>query len=322
MAKSTLLLSTLIPFAVLIAAIEFCIGIGILFGSFKRLSTIAGLLFMIFFTPLTLYLALANPVNDCGCFGDALVLTNWETFFKNIFLLGLIIFLYLNQAKITPLFSTSLRWIPVVYAFLFSCTISLIGIKDLPILDFRPYKTGVNIDKAMQAPEGAPQTEYKLVYERNGVKQEFGLDDYPTDSTWTFVETKTIQPSDKWLPAIKDFFLTDQNGDNITSDLLNYDGYTFLLISPDLNTADENYIDRINNIYDYAVNFDYRFYCATVNDESAIAEWIEHTGAEYEYIFSDVTILETIIRSNPGLVLLKDGVILWKKSPRNLPKEE
>lgn len=311
-----------LPLAILLAAIEFTIGASILFGSYRRLATWCGLLFMCFFTPLTLYLALANPVSDCGCFGDAFVMTNWETFYKNIVLLVFAIILFWKRSEIKPLFTTNLRWIPALYAMAFSVGISLVGIRDLPILDFRPYKTGVNIQQAMLAPEGAPEAEYLLVYEKEGVKKEFTLENYPDDPTWIFVETKTILPDPKWQAPIKDFFLTDEEGNNITNAVLDQEGYTFLLISPDLATADENYIDRINEVYDYTIDHGYGFYCVTVNDENRINDWTERTGAEYSYIFSDVTIIETIVRANPGLVLLKEGTIIWKKSPRNFPTEE
>lgn len=313
---------TALPLAILLAAVEFTIGACILFGSYRRLSTWCGLLFMCFFTPLTLYLALENPVSDCGCFGDAFVMTNWETFYKNIALLIFAIILFWKRAEIKPLFTINLRWIPALYAMAFSIGISVVGIQDLPILDFRPYKNGVNIQQAMQTPEGAPAPEYRLVYEKDGVKKEFTLENYPDDTTWIFVETKTILPEAKWQAPIKDFFLTDEEGNNITNTILDQEGYTFLLISPDLATADENYIDRINEVYDYAIDHDYGFYCVTVNDENRINDWTERTGAEYSYIFSDVTIIETIVRANPGLILLNEGTIIWKKSPRNFPTEE
>lgn len=310
-----------IPLAIILAALEFTIGASILFGSYRKTSAWAALIFMGFFTPLTLYLALKNPVTDCGCFGDALVLSNWETFGKNIVLLLLAIFIFIKREIIRPLFMESLAWIPTFYAFCFSVGISIAGITNLPILDFRPYKVGVNIEEAMQLPEGT-STEYILVYEKEGVKKEFTLDNYPADdNSWTFIESKTVLPKGIKQPAIKDFFLTNENGEIVTQDILLSEGYTFLLLSPDLSIADVNYIDRINETFDYAKENGYHFYLVTANDTQKLHEWSEGTGAEYPVLFSDITIIETIIRSNPGMVLLHEGTILWKKSPKEFPTE-
>lgn len=311
-----------VPLAVFLAALEFTVGVSILFGSYRRLSTWGGLLFMAFFTPLTLYLAIANPVSDCGCFGDALILTNWETFWKNVVLLSMAVLLFIKKDQIRPIFIAPLRWIPAFYALFFAIGISFIGLNYLPIIDFRPYKVGVNIKEAMLPPEGAPETQYILVYEKEGKQQEFSLDNYPDDDSWTFVETRTLEPDEKWQPQIKDFVLTNEEGDNITDAVLEHPGYTFLLISPDLALADDNYINRINALYDYALENDYVFYGVSVNEPQRVLEWMEGTGAEYPFLYGDATVLETVIRANPGVVLLHDGTIYWKKATISLPAEE
>ncbi|MDO5570597.1 MAG: DoxX family protein [Bacteroidales bacterium] len=309
-------------FAVVLAALEFTLGASILFGCYKRIAPIAGVLFMAFFTPFTLYLAIKNPVSDCGCFGDALVITNWQTFWKNVFLLIIIVFLFLNRKKIRSPFLVSTRWFAVFYAFVFSIVISLIGLYYLPIIDFRPFKNGVNIEQDMAIPSNNDK-EYVLVYEKNGAKKNFTLENYPAnDSTWVFVESKEISKTQKSEPKISNFILSNENGEDITSEILNKAGYTFLLISPDLNEANENAVNKISLLYDYALAHDYNFYGLTVNDQQIIKDWRESTGAEYEFIYSDATILETITRANPGIVLLKDGIILWKKGPNNLPLED
>ncbi|MEG0992747.1 MAG: DoxX family membrane protein [Bacteroidales bacterium] len=307
-----------VPLAVILAALEFTIGASILFGVFRRAATTAGLLFMSFFTPLTLYLAIANPVKDCGCFGDALILTNWETFYKNILLLGMALFLFIKREELQPLFKKPLRWIIALYAFVFSVAISEFGLSRLPILDFRPFRKGTNIPEAMKGSES--EATYILVYEKAGKQAEFTLDNYPAeDSTWTFVETRTVLPKGAKEAAIKDFFLTTDDGEDVTASILSDPGYTFLLISPDWATADDNYIDRINELYDFARDHGYPFYGVSVNDKQKETEWIEGTGAEYPFLYSDATILETVIRPNPGMVLLKEGTIVWKKNTAHLP---
>jgi hypothetical protein len=170
-------LTFLNPFAVLLsvtlAATEFTIGSCILWGASRRLATSLGALFMVFFTPLTLYLAISNPVNDCGCFGDALVLTNWQTFWKNLILLPISILLYIRREEIIPLFRTNgLRLTVVLFSILYSIGISKIALNNLPIIDFRPFKTGVNIKEGMQTSASAEPV-YQLIYQKMGSQNIF-----------------------------------------------------------------------------------------------------------------------------------------------------
>lgn len=318
----TSLNSLAIVLAVTLAAVEFTIGASILFGTFRKLSTTLALLFMLFFTPLTLYMAIANPVSDCGCFGDAIQLTNWQTLYKNILLLLIAVALYLKKSELTPWFIPATRWIPSSYALFFSVALSAIALIDLPILDFRPFKSGINIAEAMQVSADAPPTQYLLIYEKEGLKKEFTLENYPADDeSWVFVESKTIAPGEIWQPAIKDLTILNEAGENVTHELLSDPEYSFLLLAADLESADDSYIDHINEIYEYALEFNYKFYCITVNDKEAVNNWIESTGAEYPFLYCDAKVIETIERPNPTMMLLKEGVIYWKKNTRNLPDE-
>ena len=152
------------PLGVLLAFAEFAIGVGFLFNVFIRLCSWLALLFMIFFTGLTLWIALDNPVTDCGCFGDALILTNWETFYKNIvlILLAFIVFRYRNNMDDIGMKKISyVLGIITVFAYII---LTFYSYNHLPVFDFRPYKTGVNIPEAMAIPENAPQPEYENVF--------------------------------------------------------------------------------------------------------------------------------------------------------------
>ncbi len=310
-----------VPLALLLSAIEFTIGVAILLGLMRQLATRLGFLFMVVFTPLTLYLALANPVKDCGCFGEALILTNWETFGKNVILFGMSLLMLKRSSDMRPLFSQRVRFIPLLFAFFYAAGISVVALYDMPILDFRPFKTGTNIVEAMQT--DTSNDIHVLVYEQNGNKKEFTLDNYPAeDSTWTFVESKTIRPEGTKEATITDFFVTDADGEDLTNDILTNPHPTFLLISPDWAISDDSFIDKINSLHDYAVDMDYRFYAISSQDNEKEFEWMEDTGAEYPFLYSDATILETIMRPLPGVVFLIDGHIIWKKHPRNLPSHE
>lgn len=310
-------------FAVLLAAIEFCAGIYLFLGIRRKISSTLAFLLMLVMTPLTLYLALADPVSDCGCFGDALVLTNWQTFGKNVVLLVAAVTVFRQWREITRFITLKMGWIFSMYTILFVFALSAYCLRNLPLLDFRPYKIGTNIKAGMEIPEGAKLSvlETTFVMEKDGKRKEFTLDNYP-DSTWTFVETRTIVKEKGYEPPIHDFAMQSlTSGTDITDSVLTSRGYTFLLVAHRIEEADDSNIDLINEIYDYSVEHGYGFYALTSSPEDAIALWCDRTGAEYPFCQMDDITLKTIIRSNPGLLLIKDGTILNKWSDSQLPDE-
>lgn len=313
-----------LPLAFTVAAFEFFLGANTLLGSYKKSVPFLDLLFMLFMTPLTLYLAIANPVSDCGCFGDALILSNWETFFKNIVLLALSIFLVRNNTQVRAVYDEAVQGLVSLYIIFFSLTISFIGSHNEPILDFRPYKKGVNISEAMSIPEDAPETQYKttLIYEKDGKEHTFLLEELPElDSTWTFIKTINEEIGKGYEPPIKDFAVLSQQGNDITEQLLTDENFAFWMIAPSLKDADDSEIDRLNELYDYSAEHGYKFICLTASNADEISEWRDDTGAEYDYAFVDKKTLMTILRSNPGVMLVKNGTIYWKASPHALPDE-
>ena len=157
--------------------------------------------------------------------------------------------------------------------------------------------------------------------EKNGQRKEFTLDNYP-DASWKFIDSKTVQTSEGYIPPIHDFSITDnKTGLDLTNSVLSHKGYTFLLIAPHLETADDSNFGDIDRLYEYAQSYDIPFYCLTASTAKAIKRWIDLTGAEYPFCITDEAVLKTIIRSNPGLLLLKDGTIINKWSHNNLPNE-
>lgn len=309
--------------AIILSAVEFGAGIFLFFGIRRKIASTLALLLMGVMTPLTLYLALANPVSDCGCFGDAWVLTNWQTFGKNILLLIAAISVFKGWKQIIRFITMKMEWMVSMYTFLFVFVLSFYCLENLPILDFRPYKIGVNIKSAMEVPEGAKPSEFesRFVLEKNGERREFTLDNYP-DSTWTFVETRTLLKEKGYEPPIHDFsMMSMETGEDITDSVLLDKGYTFLLVAHRIEEADDSDIDLINEIYDYSVEHGYGFYALTSSSDNEIELWRERTGAEYPFCQMDDITLKTIVRSNPGLLLIKDGTILNKWSDNQLPDE-
>ena len=267
--------------SVLQSAVEFCLGIFLLFAIRRRLTSRLILLIMAVMTPLTLWLAIANPISDCGCFGDALVLTNWQTFWKNVVLLVCAIIVALWPKEMFRFVSKSNQWIVINYSALFILAISAWSLYYLPTFDFRPYHVGTNLRQNWQ---------------------------------------RTMDGED--LPYA-DFFIENvKDGEDITETLLNDSSYLFLMVSPYLEQADDSRLDLINELYEYANEHGYGFYCLTSSTHQNIERWREITGAEYPFCLTDGITLKTVIRSNPGLLLMKDGTIIRKWSHNDLPDLE
>ena len=240
--------------AVLLGLFEFSIGIYLLFAIRRKRTALLTAIFMAVMTLLTVWIAIANPVSDCGCFGDAIVLTNMQTLLKNIVLMACATVVMIWPRRMPRLISKSNRWIVRNYAGLFILAVSTISLYDLPMFDFRPYHIGADLRKGMEIPEGAEEPEFSTTFimQKDGVQKEFTLDNYP-DSTWTFVDSHTVQTKEGYVPPIHDFSMTPIGTDqDIASEVLNQKGYTFLLISPYLEQADDSNFGDINQIYEYA----------------------------------------------------------------------
>lgn len=273
---------TTLASSVLLAATEFFLGICLLFAIRRRIVSKLVLAIMVVMTPLTLWLALSNPISDCGCFGDALVLTNWQTLWKNVILLGAAIVVWKWPLEQARLISQSNQWIVMNYSLVFILLfISGKSLYTLPQFDFRPYHIGADI--------------------REG---------------WTkMMEGEDSPYTDLFIEQVSD-------GEDLTEQILTDEGYTFLLVAPHLEQADDSRLDEINQMYEYSLDNGYPFYCLTASGEKAIESWRDLTGAEYAFCQTDDITLKTMIRSNPGLLLLKDGKVIRKWSHNNLPTEE
>ncbi len=307
--------------AIALAMTEFALGIFMLFAIRRHLVSKLVTALMVVMTLITVWIFIANPVKDCGCFGDAIKLTNGETLLKNIVLLAAAIVTAMRPMDMARLISKSNQWIVTNYTLVYIVCTSIYCLYALPTFDFRPYHIGANIKKGMEIPEGAEQPEFETTFilKKNGQTREFTLDNYP-DSTWEFVDSKTIQTRQGYEPPIHDFSLTDtETGDDITDNVLSHKGYTFLLISRSLAYADDSNFGDIDQIYEYASEHNIPFYCVTASTDSDINRWRDLTGAEYPFCTADETTLKTIIRSNPGLLLLKDATIIGKWSHNQLP---
>ena len=306
--------------ACVLAIVEFLMGVYLLFGIRRRFTLSTAICFMLVMTPLTLWLALNNPVSDCGCFGDAVKLSNWQTFWKNVVLLVLSV-IALYKFRLMPHFvGKKYEWIVALLAFVFAVLFPSYNLWRLPIIDFRPYHVGADIRQAWlddQQSFGEYQTTFIL--EKDGVRKEFALEDYP-DSTWTFIDTKTVETEPTKRTGVGDLFIQDaQTGEDVTLQILEEKGWTFLLIAPYLEKADDGRMGELLALHDFCKENNLPFYCSTSSGEKAIANWIEMTGAEYPFCHADAVVLKTMIRSNPGLMLLRDAKVVRKWPSTNLP---
>ena len=314
----------LVGVAIALGALEFALGVFMLFAVRRHVVSRIMLAFMTAMTVLTLWIFVADPVKDCGCFGDALKLTNGETLMKNIVLSACAALVAWRPVDMARFISRSNQWIVRYYTVAYIVITSVYCLYTLPIFDFRPYHVGMNIKQGMEIPEGAEQPEFESTFllRKNGETREFTLDNYP-DSTWEYVDTRTVQTKKGYEPPIHDFALTScDTGEDITEQVLTKKGYTFLLVSPRLAVADDSNFGDIDQIYEYAEENGADFYCVTASANDEIERWRDLTGAEYQFCNADETTLKTMIRSNPGLMLLKDGTIIGKWSHNALPQTD
>jgi len=312
---------TAFTFAIVLSSIEFTLGFSLIFSTKKNLTAWAVLLFMSFFTILTLILAIFNPVTDCGCFGDAIIMTNWQTFWKNIVLLIFtrILFIYRNDFKSS--WTNIKQWSVVSIPAIFIILVSVYCYRHLPLIDFMPYKIGTYIPEKMAIPDDAPSAVYKtsLIYTKDGKNIEVDLSNLP-DSTWQWVETKQELIQEGYVPPIHDFVIQSMTGDDITDIVLNENKFTILLVAYNLKNTKLSDIDKINALAEYCDSSNNcNFICLTSSLQNEIDEFTLKTNAKYPFFNTDEITLKTMIRANPGLVILKRGWIIDKWNALDTP---
>lgn len=310
-----------LPLAILLCTAEFIAGFSVLLNFRQKTGIWIVILMMTIFTPLTFILALTNPVSDCGCFGDAIHLTNWQTFGKNIIILIPAVYLFITRKGIVPHSSITREWSVIAIVIFFFCAFIFYNLRYLPSIDFLPYKTGTHIPEMMAIPEGKPTDRYEttFIYEKDGLKKEFTLNDYPAnDTTWKFVEQKSVLISKGYQPPIHDFVITSVYNEDITQQILSANGFTMLMISKKLGEADPEMLRDGFNLGYYFMGNVGNFYVLTASGSDEVRSF--NNGIKF--CFADETTLKTMIRSNPGYILLKEGTIIGKWSWADIPKKE
>jgi hypothetical protein len=311
------------PLAILLSGAELMIGLNLLGRVRMKFTAWLLLIFMAFFTVLTFILAIANPVSDCGCFGDALKLTNWQTFGKNVILFVPTLVVFVNRKRFTPVASCLSEWVLASLNLIIAVGISVFCILHQPLLDFRPYRVGTWIPGQMTVPEGAPVDVYEtvLVYEKGGNRQEFTDKNFPwQDTTWKWVETRQKLLKKGYTPPIHDFSITNSEGTDITDTVLSDQGYVFLIISPNLTRASMTGFESLKPMALRARELGFTVYGLTASSGDQVAAFRQRTGTPYPFCTADETTLKTIIRANPGVLLLHEGTVIGKWNYRDAPE--
>ena len=317
--------ATTLFFSFALSLVEFLIGIALLFNLWVSRMAWGSLLFMFFFTPLTLVSALTNPVSDCGCFGDATLLTNWQTFWKNIILLllAIMIFVYRKEYKSS---------LPLVGQFSFLALagagmlcLSVYCYRHLPVLDFRPYAVGKNITEGMRLPEGTEPDQYEVTLKyknkQTGEVQSFTEENYPWQDTlnWEYESSSERLVKKGYITPIHDLVIEHPTLGNITEEILEDDNHTILAVAYNLTQSDVQYQPAINRLAEYAQEKGIRFYGLTSSSERDIETYKKRYHVPYEFCTADEIQLKTMIRSNPGVIILREGTILDKWAGKDVP---
>lgn len=290
-----------LPLAVFLSVLEVVLGVAVLIWYRIKLTSWILLLLIVFFTFLTFYSAYFNKVTDCGCFGDAIVLTPWESFIKDIVLLILIVLLFMHQKIFSPLMSSKIGDIVIIICIVLNTALAIYAIQYLPYIDFRAYKVGADIPALM---EPSAPLKYKYIMKKGGELHEF--DNYPSDTTYQYEAMEIVNPEDQ--AKISDYNIWNNEGDFTPE---SFNGTKLFIIIYNVETADTEEIGEIKTLVSN-LEGEVEAWIITSSDESTFEAFRHEHQLAIPYFFGDATVLKTIIRANPGLVLLNNGVVLGK----------
>ena len=310
-----------LPFAIFLILAEIMLGVMLLVGSFPKLTVWSLLLLISIFLFLTWYSAYFNKVTDCGCFGDAVKLTAWETFYKNVFLIALILWLVYDVKNIRPFYSKKLSGFLSLLFLMGFGYLTYYVLHHLPIIDFRPYAVGKNIPAQMIYPKGAKEDVFDMtfIYKVDGVDKEFKESDKPWKiSGAEYVDRKTVLIEKGYEPPIHDFTM-EKNGRDLTPQLMKLEKL-MLIVSYDLAKADIDGFANIKKVTDKALNNGYAVYMMSASTYEAFNKIKEEFKLDFDLLYCDETTLKTIIRANPGIVTINKGTVEGKWSYNDYDK--
>lgn len=304
-------------FTVLQIVLEFMLGVFVLMGIYRKFTALATPVAMFFFTVLTIFIYAGDNIEDCGCFGEAVEISNGWTLVKNIVLLALSLLLYFGRNLLVCYISARCRWMVTLFGLFYVGAVQIISYNHLPVIDFGMYEEGADLRTLTQ---GTPD-KYKVLYEyvRGDERCELPEGETP-DSTWQRTRSRVVLEEKGTEPVVQGFVVYDWDSDcDVTEEILACPGYACLVVMERVEDASMSRVDIINDFYDHCKENGIPFYATTASNGDEVELWCKRTGAEYKMHFTDDVALRSIVRANPGMLVLKDGVIVSKWDVSDLP---
>lgn len=302
------------------AAVEFLIGLYLLMGVYRCVVPLMALVLMSLFTPFSLYLWVSGVVTDCGCFGESIIMSNGATFAKNVVLLLLALLVFVKRSLFIGKLDSKVRWVLALFSLVYIFALQTVAVNHLPLIDVGDYVIGNNIRSMVEYTPG--DYRYMSVYRKDSTEIALPVDSVPGED-WEFVKTYSELLNPGTEPLIGNFSFVDWEYDmDVADELLADTGYVYIVVVEDVEKASVTHIDRINDLYDYCLAGDLRFCAVSSSDEDALAMWAKRTGAEYTVCWADRVLLRSMVHANPGVVVLKNGVVVGKWAIADMPSVE
>lgn len=297
------------------ATLEFLIGLYLFVGVYRTFVPFMALLAMSLFTPFSLYLWVSGVVSDCGCFGESLAMSNGMTFAKNVLLLLLAIVAFVKRSLFIGCLGCKIRWVLVLFSWIYIFGLQAVAVNHLPLVDSGLYTVGNNLRAMVAYTPGSYR--YMSVYEKDGEEVVLSADSVAAEG-WTLVDSYSEQIAPGSEPEIPNFSIWEYDIE-VADELLADTGYVCFVVVEDVESASVTHVDKLNDLYDYCTANGVAFCAVSSSGEDEVLLWAKRTGAEYAVYWAERKLLRSMIHSNPGLLLLKDGVIAGKWAAVDIP---
>ncbi len=300
-----------------LCALEFILGVFLLFGCFRRSVSLFVVALMCFMLPLTAWIVISDPVKDCGCFGDAYTISNWASFWKNVVLMVGALWLLKHNATTHWMITPALQWLAFLASGLFIIAVELFGYASQPLIDFRPYKVG---GRLIDETDNSNQAQHFIfIYEKDGERKEFGEnDELPSEEEgWNFIDRVEVKASNAGKEKAGDhnFRIWSEDGEeDVTEDVVSEEGKELLVMMPDMGSVSPATTWKINSLYEWAEAHDVRMIGVVAGTPNEIESWKDISMASYPIYSADDTQIKEVVRGNPGIVFLENGVVGWKST--------
>ena len=320
--------------AIMLCSLEIILGFALLIGVRPVKVAWGLLLLIIFFAFLTFYSAYFNVVQTCGCFGDAIPLTPWQSFSKDLVLLLLIVAIFIKRKNIHPRFTSKTGDRLLIASVIISVGLGLYTYNFLPVMDFLAYKVGANIPTEMKMPPGALPDQYEQIYhlknKKTGATKVMNDSEYMSskiwkDNDWAIIpgETESHLVKKGVTPKIQDLTIQDAQGNNYTSELFGNPFNNLVIVAYDLSHTDADALERLNAIaINLSQNYNTRTVMLTSNSAQSAGAFAKLHHLAFEIFYADEVPLKTMVRANPGVLLLKNGTVLGKWHYHSVPNYE